>query len=53
VVEERIGQFIAAMRRGEFPVFSLDEHCTSRCDFNTVCRVAQARSIGKVWPPPK
>jgi hypothetical protein len=51
LVEERIGQFIAAMRRGEFPVFSRDERCTSRCDFNTVCRVAQARSLGKTWPP--
>jgi ATP-dependent helicase/DNAse subunit B len=51
VVEERIGQFIAAMRRGEFPVYSLDEHCTSGCDFNTICRVAQVRSLGKTWPP--
>jgi RecB family exonuclease len=53
LVEERLGQFIAAMRRGEFPVFSRDERCTSRCDFNTVCRVAQARNLGKVWPPSK
>jgi ATP-dependent helicase/DNAse subunit B len=51
VVQQRIGQFIAAIRRGEFPVFSCDDQCTSRCDFNAVCRVAQARSVGKSWSP--
>ena len=51
VVQQRVGEFIAAIRRGEFPVASRDEQCTSRCDFNTVCRVAQVRSLGKTWPP--
>jgi hypothetical protein len=50
-VEERIGQFIAAIRRGEFPIFSRDDLCTSRCDFNTVCRITQIRSLGKTWQP--
>jgi len=46
-VAERVGQFVNDIRRGEFPVLSLDEHCTSYCEFNTVCRVAQARSLNK------
>ena len=44
-----IGQFVDAIRRGEFPVASRDDQCTSRCDFNTVCRIAQVRSLGKTW----
>ena len=46
-VEELIGQFIDSIRRGQFPVFSRDEQCTSRCDFNTICRITQIRSLGK------
>jgi RecB family exonuclease len=49
-VEELIGQFIGAIRRGEFPVFNRDDQCTSRCDFSTMCRIAQIRSLGKTWP---
>ena len=26
-------------------------HCTSRCDFATVCRIAQVRSLGKQFFP--
>jgi ATP-dependent helicase/DNAse subunit B len=47
----RIKQFVTDIRAGDFPVFSRDEHCTGRCQFNTVCRVAQVRAIGKPWPP--
>jgi ATP-dependent helicase/DNAse subunit B len=51
LVQQRVGEFITAIRGGEFPVASRDEHCTSRCNFNTICRVAQVRSLGKIWPP--
>jgi ATP-dependent helicase/DNAse subunit B len=44
-----VGEFVTGIRRGDFPVFSNDEHCTSRCHFSTVCRVAQVRSLGKTW----
>jgi ATP-dependent helicase/DNAse subunit B len=47
-VETLIGGFIDAIRRGQFPVFSRDEKCTSRCNFNTICRITQIRSLGKV-----
>jgi ATP-dependent helicase/DNAse subunit B len=42
---------VHAIRRGEFPVFSRDQDCTSRCDFHAICRVRQARSLKKTWPP--
>jgi ATP-dependent helicase/nuclease subunit B len=49
-VETLIGQFIDSIRRGQFPVLSRDDKCTSRCNFNTICRITQIRSLGKVWP---
>ncbi len=50
-IEQRIGQFVADIREGKFPVASRDPDCTSRCEFNTVCRIAQIRSLGKTWTP--
>jgi ATP-dependent helicase/nuclease subunit B len=46
-VKERIAQFVADIRHGAFPVASRDDQCTSYCEFNTVCRIAQVRSLGK------
>jgi hypothetical protein len=43
----RIGEIVHAARKGDFPVASRDPHCTSFCDFKTICRIAQVRSIGK------
>ena len=51
-VLERVAAIVAGIRSGEFPMFSVDEHCTGGCEFSTVCRVNQARSLEKVWPPP-
>jgi ATP-dependent helicase/nuclease subunit B len=48
----RIFGLVRGIRQGAFPMFSPDEHCTSRCDFRTVCRVAQTRSLEKTWQPP-
>jgi len=48
-VVDAIGKFVSDIREGNFPVASRDEHCTSRCDFATVCRIAQVRSLGKQW----
>ena len=48
-VVERIAQFVTDIRHGKFPVASRDPDCTSRCEFNTVCRIAQVRSLGKTW----
>jgi len=46
-IVERIGQFVKDIRHGAFPVASRDDKCTSYCDFNTICRIAQVRSLGK------
>ncbi len=48
-VAERVGQFVNDIRAGAFPVDSRDVHCTSRCEFSTVCRVAQVRALEKKW----
>jgi hypothetical protein len=50
-VVEQIGRFVQDIRQGNFPVASRDEHCTSRCEFSTVCRIGQVRSLGKGWFP--
>jgi hypothetical protein len=49
-IKARIGQFVTDIRRGAFPVHSCDDHCTSHCNFNTVCRITQIRSLDKTWP---
>ena len=38
--------------RGDFPIYSRDPHCTTYCDYKTICRIAQARSITKTLAPP-
>jgi hypothetical protein len=48
----RIAEIVRSARRGDFPVNSSDVNCTSRCDFKTVCRIGQVRSVNKVWTPP-
>ncbi|MEX2170495.1 MAG: PD-(D/E)XK nuclease family protein [Pirellulales bacterium] len=47
---ERITDIIHGIRHGEFPMHNTDPKCTSFCDFKTVCRVAVARNMEKVWP---
>jgi ATP-dependent helicase/DNAse subunit B len=42
---------VCAMRAGQFPVCSGDEHCTGHCPFRTVCRINQVRSLEKTWQP--
>jgi ATP-dependent helicase/DNAse subunit B len=44
--------FVRGIRDGQFPVHSCDDECTSYCDFRTMCRVNQARSLEKQWQPP-
>ena len=48
----RVRSLVEGIRHGEFPMHSADEDCTGRCEYSTVCRVNQARSIGKQWKPP-
>ena len=45
IVHGLIREFIQNIRHGDFPVDSLDDKCTSTCDYRMTCRVAQARSL--------
>ncbi|MCC7476535.1 MAG: exodeoxyribonuclease V subunit gamma [Pirellulales bacterium] len=47
LVKARVGEMVRAVRHGDFPVESTQKDCTSTCDFRTVCRIAQARSMEK------
>jgi hypothetical protein len=51
-VLDKVVALIRGVRSAEFPMASLDEHCTSRCAFKTVCRVNHARALEKVWQLP-
>lgn len=51
-VVNRVLSLARGARSAEFPVSCADQNCTSRCEFNTVCRVHQVRSLEKQWPPP-
>ena len=48
---EQVFRLAQGIKAGQFPVYSLDDNCTGRCEFATVCRVNQVRSLEKVWPP--
>jgi hypothetical protein len=48
-VVQQIGRFVRDIRTGNFPVASRDDKCTSYCEYSTVCRVGQVRSLGKQW----
>jgi hypothetical protein len=47
----RIGEIIASIRRGWFPVFNDNQDCTTGCDLRTICRIAQVRSLEKQGAP--
>ncbi len=51
-VRARVVDMVTRIRHGEFPMQNDDEHCTSRCEYSQVCRVAQVRALEKTWPPP-
>jgi ATP-dependent helicase/DNAse subunit B len=52
-LRERLQGWVAALaahiRRGAFPLAPRSEHCTQTCDFGQVCRISQARAVGKAW----
>lgn len=45
----RVQEIIAGVRRGDFPVYNEDEHCTRSCSLSTLCRISQIRSLDKQW----
>jgi ATP-dependent helicase/DNAse subunit B len=51
-LRDHIGRLVTGIRQGEFPMHCENEQCTSRCPYNTVCRVSAVRSLEKTWQPP-
>jgi hypothetical protein len=49
-VEQKVAELVWSIRAAQFPVHSLDEHCTGICPYHTVCRINQVRSLEKAWP---
>lgn len=50
-IRAKVRELVSGIRRAEFPMQSIDDHCTSQCEFSTVCRVNQTRALEKQWPP--
>jgi ATP-dependent helicase/nuclease subunit B len=48
---DTVVRLVRAIRRGQFPVCSADEHCTGHCPYRTICRINQVRSLEKTWQP--
>jgi ATP-dependent helicase/DNAse subunit B len=48
----RVASLVRGVQEGQFPMHCEDEHCTSRCEYRTVCRVHTVRSLEKTWQPP-
>ncbi len=51
VILDRVKEIIGGIRSAEFPVYNENKECTRYCDFSKICRIAQIRSLEKVWYP--
>ena len=51
-LREWIAKLVANIRRGAFPLAPRSELCTQTCPFGPVCRISQARPVGKTWDLP-
>ena len=55
-LNQTVPHLVARLRGAEFPVHNRDAHCQTYCAYNTICRVAQVRSVTehlhKVWVLP-
>jgi RecB family exonuclease len=55
-VREALRRWVARLatniRRGAFPLAPRSEDCTATCEYGTVCRIGQSRSVGKVFDLP-
>lgn len=48
----RIAEIVRGVRAAHFPVYNEKKDCTQYCDFSKICRIAQVRSLEKVWISP-
>src|SRR5262249_9614506 len=51
-LEEWVATLVGKIRQGAFALQPRSEHCTQTCPFGQVCRITQARGVGKVWDLP-
>jgi ATP-dependent helicase/nuclease subunit B len=51
ILAKTTAALVKGIRRGIFPVFNNDQHCTSYCPFSTVCRIQHIRALEKIWLP--
>lgn len=51
-IPSTVKALVEGMRRGQFPVDSVDEQCTRNCPMRTICRINQVRSLEKTWQRP-
>jgi hypothetical protein len=51
-LERWVLTLVRNIRSGAFPLEPRSEHCTQTCSFGQVCRITQARSVGKTWTLP-
>jgi RecB family exonuclease len=49
-LEAWVATLVTHIRGGDFPLAPRSEHCTDTCQFGPVCRIAQGRSVGKIFP---
>jgi ATP-dependent helicase/DNAse subunit B len=49
-LEMWVSTLVRHIRGGDFPLSPRSEFCTDTCDFGPVCRIAQSRNTGKVFP---
>jgi ATP-dependent helicase/DNAse subunit B len=51
-VARHVAGLVSGIQSGQFPMYCEDEKCTGQCEYKTVCRVNDARSLEKTWQPP-
>ncbi len=49
-LEMWVATLVRHIRAGDFPLSPRSEHCTDTCAFGPVCRIAQSRNTGKLFP---
>jgi RecB family exonuclease len=49
-LEAWVATIVSHIRSGDFPLAPRSETCTDTCSFGPVCRISQARAVGKVFP---
>jgi ATP-dependent helicase/DNAse subunit B len=48
-LEAWVATLVKHIRAGNFPLAPRSDNCTDTCRFGPVCRITQARSVGKRW----